>query len=365
MESVAMPARQPEKWGTIVWSHPEFDAHERVLFVDDPETGLRAIIAVHSSALGPAFGGCRMWPYASDAEALTDILRLSHGMTCKAAICDLPYGGGKSVIIGDPRRDKTPALLWAMGRAVEDLRGRYIIADDIGTTLGDLAVMREETRHTAATTAAASQPLAVTAYGVLMAIRAAVRHRLGRDDLAGLKVAVQGLGNVGMPLCGYLHRAGALLVAVADLDPARVAQAEAAFGARPVAAEAIYDTDVELFAPCALGGVLSDATIPRLKAAIVCGGANNQLAERRHAATLAARGTTYVPDYVANAGGVIDFHQERIDDRPEAVLRAVGRIERITAEILEAAARSGRTPLQVADELVTARLRAARQRRAG
>ena len=164
---------------------------------------------LHSTVRGPAFGGCRMWPYASEAEALSDALRLSRGMTCKAAIMDLPYGGGKTVVIGDPARDKTPALLLALARAVERLHGRYIIADDIGTSIDDLAVMRQVTRHTAAATLAARAPLAVTAYGVFMAIRAAVLHRLGRTDLAGLKVAVQGLGNVGLPLCGHLHDAGA------------------------------------------------------------------------------------------------------------------------------------------------------------
>ena len=346
-----------------MWNHPDFADHEQVIYACDADAGLRAVVAIHSTALGPAFGGCRMWPYAHEAEALADALRLSHGMTCKAAICGLPYGGGKSVIVGDPRRDKSPALLRAMGRVVERQGGRYIIADDIGTTLDDLAVMREATAHTAAATPAAREPLAVTAYGVLMAIRAAVEHRLGRADLAGLRVAVQGLGNVGMPLCGYLYEAGARLV-VTDLDPARAAQAETAFAATAVAPDAIYDRDVDLFAPCALGAVLNDRTIPRLRARVVCGGANNQLAERRHAAALAARGITYVPDYVANAGGVIDFHQERLgDDRPEAVLRAVGRLHGITADVLERAAAGGRTPQEVADALVAARLAAASRRR--
>ena len=341
-----------------MFEHPEFEDHERVVFACDRDSGLKAIIAVHSTALGPAFGGCRMWPYADEAQALADVLRLSRGMTHKAAICSLPYGGGKAVIIGDPR-DKTPALLRAMARAVEELRGRYIIADDIGTTLEDLAVMREVTRHTAAATAGAQQPLAVTAYGVLMAIGAAVEHRLGAAGLAGLRVAVPGLGNVGFPLCGYLQDEGAELV-VTDLDPVRVARAESAFGAATVGPEAIYEQAADVFAPCALGGVLNDDTIPRLRATIVCGGANNQLALGRHDAALAARGILYVPDYVANAGGVIDFHQERVDDRPEAVLRAVRRIREITADLLARAAATGRTPLEIADALVAERLAAGR-----
>jgi leucine dehydrogenase len=342
-----------------MFEHPDFDDHERVVFVCDAEAGLRAIIALHSTALGPAFGGCRMWPYTSEADALTDALRLARGMTYKAAICALPYGGGKSVIIGDPRRHKTPALLRAMGRAVEALGGRYIIADDIGTTLDDLVLMRAVTSHTAAATQAAQAPLAATAYGVLMAIRAAVRQVTGRDGLDGLRIAIQGLGNVGRPLAGYLHEAGARLV-VADLDPARVARALEELGAEAVEPEAIYDQPVDLFAPCAMGAVLNDRTIPRLGAHIVCGGANNQLALPRHAAMLAERGILHLPDYLANAGGVIDFHQERIDDSRAAVLAAVGRIETITAEILSVAERTGQTPQAVADQKVQARLRAGR-----
>jgi leucine dehydrogenase len=345
-----------------MFDHPEFDGHEEVLFACDSTVGLRAIVALHSTALGPAFGGCRIWPYASEAEALADVLRLSRGMTYKAAICDLPLGGGKSVILADPATAKTPALLHAMGGVVERLGGRYVVADDIGTTLADLAVMRAVTRHTAAATTAAQTPLAVTAHGVFQAIRAAVRHRLGAADLAGLRVAVQGLGNVGFPLCQQLHEAGARLV-VADLDPARTDRVASAFGAGVVAPAAIFDQSVDLLAPCALGAILNDDTIPRLMAGIVCGGANNQLAAPRHAAMLAARGVLYVPDYLANAGGVIDYHQERIDDRPEAVLAAVGRIHDIATEVLAEAARTGRLPLEVADARVRARLAAAERAR--
>jgi leucine dehydrogenase len=338
-----------------MFDHPDFDDHEQVAFVRDADAGLRAIIALHSTALGPAFGGCRMWPYATEAAALTDALRLARGMTYKAAICDLPYGGGKSVIIGDPQRDKTPVLLQAMGCAVENLRGRYVVADDIGTTLDDLAIMRSVTSHTAAATPAARQPVAVTAFGVFVAIRAAVRHLLGEERLAGLRVAIQGLGNVGRPLAGYLRGAGAELI-LTDLDPVRSARAASELAAHAVDPDAIYDQPVDLFAPCALGAVLNDRTIPRLVARIVCGGANNQLAEPRHARELAGRGVLYVPDYLANAGGVIDFHQERIDDSRAAVLAAVGRIEGITADVLEAARASGRTPQEIADERVRRRL---------
>jgi leucine dehydrogenase len=258
-----------------MFSHPDYDGHQELLFAHDADSGLRALIAVHDTTLGPAFGGCRMYPYASEHHAMADVLRLSRGMTYKAAICELPYGGGKSVIIADPRRDKTPALLHAMGRLVEDLGGRYIIADDVGTTLADLVVMRAVTRYTAAATAAAQQALPATAFGVFEALGAAAEVCLGRHDLEGLRVAVQGLGNVGMPLCGYLAAAGATLV-VSDLDLDRCEQAAIAYGATVVEPEAIYTQHVDVFAPAALGGVLNDATIPHLRCRIVCGGANKR-----------------------------------------------------------------------------------------
>jgi leucine dehydrogenase len=342
-----------------MFNHREFDAHERLVYAYDASTGLKAIVAIHSTALGPAFGGCRMYPYADQEQALSDVLRLSKGMTYKAAICDLPFGGGKSVVIADPRRDKTPALLHAMGRLIESLGGQYITADDVGTTLEDLAVMRAVTSHTAGATQAAQEPLAVTAWGVLMAIEAAIGHFYRQSDFRGLRFAVQGLGNVGYPLCAHLRDRGAGLV-VTDVDAARTARAAAELGAEVVPPEAIYEQGVDVFAPCALGAVLNDRTIPRLGARIVCGGANNQLAEPKHDAMLADRGVAYIPDYLANAGGVIDFHQERIDDRPEAVLNAVERIRDRTAEVLQQASARGETPLQVADRMVRERLAAAR-----
>ena len=225
-----------------MFSHPDYDGHQELLFAHDVDSGLRALIAIHDTTLCPAFGGCRLYPYASEHPAMADVLRLSRGMTYKAAICELPYGGGKSVIIADPRRDKTPALLHAMGRLVEDLGGRYIIADDVGTTLADLVVVREVTRYTAAATAAAQQALPATAYGVFEALGAAVEVCLGRHDLEGLPVAVQGLGNVGMPLCGNLAAAGATLV-VSDLDLDRCEQAAIAYGATAVAGRGLHPLD--------------------------------------------------------------------------------------------------------------------------
>jgi leucine dehydrogenase len=342
-----------------MFRHPEFDGHERLVYAADRTTGLRAIIAIHDTTLGPAFGGCRMWPYADDDAALFDVLRLSRGMTAKAAICDLPWGGGKSVIVGNPETDKTPALLQAMGRLVESLGGRYVIADDVGTTLEDLTVMRAETAHTAGATESAMQPWPVTAYGVVMAIEATVEQVFGRADMRGLRVAVRGLGNVGMPLCAYLHERGAELIA-ADTDAGKLDEARERFGATAVAPEEILEAEADLLAPCALGSVLDDESIPRLRVRAVCGGANNQLREKRHAAVLAARGIVFVPDYLASAGGVIDFHQESVDDSPEAVRAAVGRIRDITRDILVRARERSVTPLAVADEIVRSRLQAAR-----
>ncbi len=341
-----------------MFSKLDFDGHERVIFAHDEATDLKAIIALHSTRLGPAFGGCRIWPYKDDEDALTDALRLSRGMTYKAAICELPYGGGKSVIIADPAKDKTPQLLAAIGRLVESLGGCYIIADDVGTTLADLAVIRKQTRYTAGSTDAARARLAVTAYGVLMSLQAAVEHLFGQTDFSGLRISVQGLGNVGMPLCQSLHESGAELI-VADIDDTRVTEAEQRFGAKGVAIEDIYSQHVDIFAPCALGAVLNDRSIPRLRAKLVCGGANNQLHATHHDRALADRGILFIPDYLASAGGVIDFHQETIDDRPEAILQSVKRIRTITRLVLERARNSGRTALQVADQMVQKRLRAA------
>lgn len=352
-----------------MFDHPDFDRHESVVHCFDASTGLKAIVAIHSTAMGPSFGGCRMYPYPGEAAALRDVLRLSRAMSYKCAIVDLPYGGGKSVILGDPRRDKSPALLAAMGRVVESLQGRYIVADDVGTTLDDIATMRRETRFTAAGTASAMQPLAVTAHGVFSAIVAAARLVLGGGSLpsstgadgmavhhlGGLTVAVQGLGNVGGPLCELLHMAGARLV-VTDSVADRAEAAVERFGAASVAPSAIYDVAADIFAPCALGGVLDADTIPRLAVRVVCGGANNQLATPEDADRLAARGIVYVPDYLVSAGGVIDFAQEAIDDRPESVLAAVGVIGRITGEVLAEAAARLVTPLAVCDRRVRERL---------
>lgn len=340
-----------------VFSHPEFDGHEQVAFHHDARSGLRAIIAVHSTRLGCGLGGCRMWPYASDADALTDVLRLSRGMTYKAALAGLPQGGGKSVIIGDPRHDKTPEMIRAMGRFVDQFGGKYVVAEDSGTSVADIRLMAEETRHVGGLADARSvaagrtgDPSPATALGTFIGLKAAVRAALGRDDLSGLRVAVQGVGNVGMRLARHLHEAGAKLW-VTDLHAAAVENAVREFGATAVDMDEVHALDVDVFAPCALGAILNDRTIPQLRAKVVAGAANNQLAKPRHGHQLLEKGVLYAPDYVINAGGIIDIHYEG-PDYDDAKVHA--HLERIGVTLTEIFARSkqvGRPTGEIADAM--------------
>ncbi len=293
-----------------VFSSHDFDDHEQVVFAHDHESGLKAIIAIHNTNRGPSLGGCRMWPYGSEEEALTDVLRLSRGMTYKSALANLPYGGGKSVIIGDARLDKSPALFRAMGRAVQRLAGRYIVAEDVGISVADVDIMAQETRHVCGTSkGGAGDPSPATAYGVYMGIRAAAAHHLGRDTLEGLTIAVQGLGHVGYYLCRHLAEAGAKLI-VTDINEEQVQKVAKEFDAARVEPDEIYGVDCDVYAPCALGATINDETLTVLKARIVAGSANNQLHEPRHGGILAQRGILYAPDYVINAGGVVFISHE-------------------------------------------------------
>jgi leucine dehydrogenase len=346
-----------------LFSHPEFDAHETVSFCFDAATGLRAIIAVHNTRLGRALGGCRMWPYASEAEALTDALRLSRGMTYKAALAGLPQGGGKSVIIGDPRRDKTPALMRAMGRAVDRLNGAYVIAEDSGTSVADMRLIAEATAHVggladeqAVAAGRTGDPSPATARGVFIGIQAAVRHVWQRDDLCGLRVAVQGAGNVGYRLCRHLFDAGAQLW-VTDLHAPAVERCVKDFGAVAVDMNQIETLDVDVFAPCALGAVLNDASIPRIKARIVAGAANNQLARPEHDRALMARGIVYAPDYCINAGGIIDIFYEGPDYNAAKVEAHLQRIGTTLSEIFARAASEKRPTGEIADRMAEERFR--------
>jgi leucine dehydrogenase len=348
-----------------VFSSPAFDDHEQVIFFFDRGSGLRAIVALHDTTLGPAVGGCRMWPYASEADAVTDVLRLSRGMTFKAAMAELPYGGGKTVIIGDPKTAKSEALFRALGRCIESLRGRYYTGEDVGTAPADMDFAREETAYVLGHTrgGGSGDPSPVTARGVWFGIRAAVGHQLGRGDLAGVRVAVQGLGHVGYNLARLLAEDGARLI-VADLDPGRVERAADELAAQVVGSDAILGVDCDVLAPCALGGAINDDTIPHLNCRIVAGAANNQLLEDHHGAALHARGILYVPDYVINAGGLINIAEELQPGGYDRA-RALAKVERIGAtliEVFERATRAGRPTNEIADRLACERIAAARQR---
>lgn len=297
-----------------VFSHPEFHQHEQVSYFNCPQTGLKAIIAVHNTTLGPALGGCRMWAYENDEQALRDVLRLSRGMTYKAAITGLPLGGGKSVIIGDAKKIKTPEMMRAMGKAIESFGGRYIVAEDVNTTVEDMNYIHSQTNHVVGIAhdgQGSGDPSPTTAYGVYVGLKAAVRYRLNKTDLKGLKIAVQGLGNVGYNLCRHLAKDGAQLF-VTDVQPDRVEMAVRELGATAVPLADIYSQDVDVFAPCALGAIINDTTLKLLKATVVAGAANNQLAEARHGDALREMKILYAPDYVINAGGLINVYYEHL-----------------------------------------------------
>jgi leucine dehydrogenase len=312
--------------------------YERVVWARDEEAGLRAIVAVHSTALGPAVGGCRFHPYADEAEAMMDALRLAAGMTLKSAAAGLHLGGGKSVIIGDPARDKTPELLMAFGRVVDSLSGLYLAAEDVGTTAGDMDVIHEETEFVLGLSTSrfglGGDPSPFTSRGVVAAMRAAWAAEQGADDLAGARVVVQGVGKVGSGVARLVAQEGAE-VAVADVDAARAAQLADEIGARALPAKGVLATPCEILAPCALGGVLNDATVPALACRVVCGAANNQLADAGVADLLASRGIAYVPDFIANAGGIIAIAHELDDWDIERVLAAVDGIGDTVAELIE------------------------------
>ena len=344
----------------------EFDGHELIVFGHDAATSLRAIIAIHSSALGPAAGGCRMWPYATTAQALCDVLRLSRGMSYKNALAGVPFGGGKAVIIGESRQAKTPQLFEAFGRLVDSLGGRYLTAEDIGTTTADMASVARATRHVAglgrAPGEAGGDPGPKTALGVYLGIKAAVRFRLGRQDLQGLTVAVQGVGGVGYHLCGLLAGAGAQL-RVADVRAAAVQRVCEEFGARAVPVEEVLAEEVDVLAPCALGAVLTAQSIPRLRARIIAGAANNQLAQGQDGQALQAAGILYAPDYVINAGGIISVSRElHGGGTEEQVIADIQGIPARLTEVFERARRENRPTNAVADQMARERLHRAEPR---
>ena len=338
-----------------VFDHPEFDQHESLHFVQDRDSGLRAIIAIHSTALGPAAGGCRRWLYASDADALTDALRLSRGMTYKNAVAGLKLGGGKSVILASDSAPKSAELFRAFGRAVESLGGRYITAEDVGCSVDDMRHVKEETSYVTGLPKsgdnAGGDPSPITALGVFLGIQAAVKTRLGAESLQGISVAVQGVGHVGLKLCHLLHEAGARLI-IADVNHDHLQQARDELPVTEVAPTELVYSAVDVLAPCALGNILTSVTIPKLRAKIVAGAANNQLATEEDGARLSRHGILYAPDYVINAGGIINVAHEYYGNSSEDRVRAdVARIpERLDAIFAEAEA-TGQPTNVIADEL--------------
>ena len=349
-----------------MWSSPAFDAHESVTMVHDRASNLAAIIAIHSTHLGPAAGGTRFWNYAAPEDALRDALRLSQGMSYKNAMAGLPIGGGKAVILADEDGTKTPAMLAAFGKAIEGLGGRYVTAEDVGMTEEDMVAIARETRHVTGlpvedSGAAGGDPGPFTARGIYLGLARAVKYRLGRDSLDGVHVAVQGTGSVGGGLARLLAQDGAELT-LADIDADRARALADELGATAVSSDAIMATQCDVFSPNALGAVLDDEGIARLNCEIVAGGANNQLARPRHGEVLADRGILYTPDYVLNAGGIISVAIEylaREEGRAADIAEVNAKIDRIPdrlEKIWDASEDSGRSPDKVADAMARERI---------
>ena len=303
--------------------------HEQVSYFHDPTLGLKGIVAIHNTVLGPALGGCRMWNYKSEKDALIDVLRLSKGMTYKAAIAGLNLGGGKAVIIGDPKKDKSEELFRSFGRFIEGLGGRYITAEDVGTSIKDMDHVRMETKYVTGISKSlggSGDPSLLTSFGTYLGIKASVKFKYKKDSLDGLSIAVQGLGSVGMELVKYLSQDGMKIFAY-DIDSERLSLAKEEYGVIPIGEDEVYDQDVDIYAPCALGATINDETIPRLKCNIIAGAANNVLKNPdMHAKELLHRGILYAPDYAINAGGLInvyneldDYNKERAFSQAEAI----------------------------------------------
>lgn len=333
-----------------VFSQPEFDNHEQVVFCNDEATGLKAIIAVHNTNCGPAVGGCRFWNYNNDEEALVDVLRLSKGMTYKNALAGLNFGGGKAVIIGDPKTLKSEALFRAFGRALNNLNGTYYSAEDVNITTGDIMHAYKETQFVVGLEGKSGNPAPFTAYGTYLGIKAAVKHKLGKDDLSGLTFAIQGLGSVGMYLCERLYAEGGKLI-VTDINQGSIDKACTEYGAKAVGLNDIYGVDADVYAPCALGATINDETIPQLKASIVAGCANNQLKEPKHGVALMEKGILYAPDYAINAGGIINifFEQDPEGYSEDKATRKVEEIYDTLMTIFERSAQESKPTHEVAD----------------
>jgi leucine dehydrogenase len=340
--------------------------YEQLVFCQDKNSGLKAIIAIHDTTLGPALGGTRMWTYDTEEEAIIDALRLARGMTYKNAAAGLNLGGGKTVIIGDPRKDKNPEMFRAFGRYVQGLNGRYITAEDVGTTEEDMDLIHMETDFvtgvSAETSGSSGNPSPVTAYGVYRGIKAAALEAFGDDSLEGKTVAVQGVGNVAYALCEYLHKEGAKLV-VTDINKAAANRAVEAFDAKAVDPNDIYDVDCDIYAPCALGATINDDTILRLKAKVVAGSANNQLKTTEHGDILYEKGIVYAPDYVINAGGVINVADELNGYNQARAMKKVETIYDSLRKVFEISKRDNIPTYLAADRMAEERIESVRKSR--
>ena len=354
--SSVAPASNPHS--ADVFEQLAVHRHEQVSYWYDPESGYRGIIAIHNTSLGPALGGTRFWHYVSDAEALNDVLRLSRGMTYKAAVAGLNLGGGKAVIIGDASTNHREEIFRAHGRHVESMAGRYITAEDVGTSPGDMEWISKETSHVVGLQGRSGDPSPVTAWGAFRATQACLKFLSGSDEVRGKVVAVQGVGHVGYYLAKLLHEHGAELV-VSDVDASRTKRVATEFGAKVVGTDAIYGVKADVFAPCALGAVINDDTLKALRTGIVCGAANNQLAAERHGDELERRGIVYAPDYVANAGGLINVNAEVEGWSLERAHRKAGEIYDTVLRVLEIARDQGIPSYRAADRLAEERVAAA------
>lgn len=341
-----------------IFKYMEKYDYEQLVFCQDEASGLKAIIAIHDTTLGPALGGARMWTYATEENAIEDALRLARGMTYKNAAAGLNLGGGKTVIIGDPFKDKNEEMFRALGRFIQGLNGRYITAEDVGTTVTDMDLIHEETNYVTGISPAfgsSGNPSPVTAYGVYRGMKAAAKEAFGTDTLEGRTISVQGLGNVAYKLCEYLHNEGAKLV-VTDINQAAIDRVVNDFGATAVAPDEIYSQDVDIFSPCALGAILNDETIPQLKAKVIAGSANNQLQDSRHGDYLHELGIVYAPDYVINAGGVINVADELYGYNRERAMKRVDGIYDSIEKIFEISKRDSIPTYVAANRLAEERI---------
>lgn len=347
----------------VFTSMEEYD-YEQVIYCQEKHSGLKAIIVIHDTTLGPALGGTRMWTYDTEKEALEDALRLARGMTYKNAAAGLNLGGGKAVIIGDPKKDKNPEMFRALGRYIQSLNGRYITAEDVGSTVQDMDLVHMETDFVTGTSAGSGSgdPAPVTAYGIYKGMKAAANEAYGSDSLEGKVVAVQGVGNVAYRLCEYLHDEGASLI-VTDINKAAVQRAVDAFGAKAVDPDDIYSVDCDIYAPCALGAVINDQTIPQFKAKVIAGSANNQLELPKHGEMIHEKGIIYAPDYVINSGGVINVADE-LNGYNQA--RAMSKVETIydsLQKVFEISNRDNIPSYLAADRMAEERIKAVSQSR--